>query len=99
MRKVIQYFLIFVVLGILISTAPAQDTFDKIVVQIKALEANLEQNRKLVEQKTTEFRKNHKDNAPQDMFESDAMYKERIAKLDVTVSKHLRTFKFGTVTG
>ncbi|RKU23098.1 hypothetical protein C6503_03165 [Candidatus Poribacteria bacterium] len=88
MRKVIQYLLIFVVLGILISTASAQDTFDKIVVQIKALEANLEQNRKLVEQKTTEFRKNHKDNAPQDMFESDAMYKERMAKLDVTVSEH-----------
>ena len=88
MRKLTQYLLIFVAMGVLISTVRAQDAFDKTVVQIKALEAKLEQNRKLVEQKTDEFRKNHKDNAPQDMFESDAMYKERMAKLDVTVSEH-----------
>ena len=88
MHKVIQYLLIFVAMGILISTALAQGAFEKTVDQIKALEARLEQNRKLVEQKTDEFRKNHKDNAPQDMFESDAMYKERMAKLDLTVSEH-----------
>ena len=88
MRKVTQYLLIFVTMGILISAVRAQDAFDKIVVQIKALEAKLEQNRKLVEQKIGEFRKNHTDNGPQDMFESDAMYKERMAKLDATVSEH-----------
>ena len=88
MHKIIQYLLVFVVMATLISTAPAQDAFDKTVTQIKALEAKLEQNRKRVDQKTAEFRKNHKDNAPQDMFESDAMYKERMAKLDVTVSEH-----------
>ncbi|MCY4552919.1 MAG: SUMF1/EgtB/PvdO family nonheme iron enzyme [Candidatus Poribacteria bacterium] len=88
MHKAIQYILICVAMGIFISTAPAQDAFDKTVAQIKALETKLEQNRKRVEQETTEFRKNHKDNAPQDMFESDAMYKERMAKLDVTVSEH-----------
>ena len=88
MYKAIQYILICVVMGIFISTAPAQDAFDKAVAQIKTLETKLDQNRKRVEQKTTEFRKNHKDNAPKDMFESDAMYKERIAKLDVIVSEH-----------
>lgn len=88
MHKAIQYILIFLTIGIFISTAPAQDAFDKTVAQIKDLETKLEQNRKLVEQKTAEFRKNHKDNAPQDMFESDAMYKERMAKLDVTMSEH-----------
>jgi len=81
MYKAIQYILICVAMGIFISTAPAQDAFDKAVAQIKDLEAKLEQNRERVEQKTVEFRKNHKDNAPQDMFESDAMYKDRIAKL------------------
>ena len=86
--KVIQYLLVLVVIGILISTVSAQDTFDKTVAQIKALETKLEHNRKRVDQKTDEFRKNHEDNAPQDMFESDAMYKERMAKLDVTVSEH-----------
>lgn len=88
MPKVIQFLLVFVAMGILISTVPAQDAFDKTVAQIKALETELEQNRKRVEQETADFRKNHEDNAPQDMFESDAMYKERMAKLDVTVSEH-----------
>lgn len=85
MQKAIQYLLIFVVMGLIISTAPAQDAFDKAVAQIKALETKLEQNRKLVVQKTAEFRKNHKDNAPKDMFESDAMYEARMDKLDVVV--------------
>ena len=88
MHKAFQYLFVCVVMGTLISTAPAQDTFDKTVEEIKALESKLEQNRKLVDQKIDEFRKNHKDNAPQDMFESDTMYKERMAKLDVTVSEH-----------
>ena len=88
MPKVIQFLLVFVAMGILISTVPAQDAFDKTVAQIKALETKLEQNRKRVEQETADFRKHHEDNAPQDMFESDAMYKERMAKLDVTVSEH-----------
>lgn len=88
MPKVIQYLLVFVAMGILISNTPAQDAFDKTVDQIKALGTKLEQSRRLVDQKTDEFRKNHKDNAPQDMFESDAMYKERMAKLDLTISEH-----------
>ena len=86
--RAIQYLLVFIWMATLISNLPAQDTFDETVVQIQALETKLEQNRKLVDQKTDEFRKNHKDNAPQDMFESDTMYKERMAKLDVTVSEH-----------
>ena len=88
MNKAIRYLLVFIAMGIFVSISHAQDAFDKTVEQIKALEAKLEQNRKRVEQETSEFRKNHKDNAPQDMFESDAMYKERMAKLDVTVSEH-----------
>ena len=88
MRKVIQYLLIFVAMGVLVFNCPAQDAFDKTVARIKALETKLAQNRKRVERETAEFRKNHKDNASKDMFESDAMYKERMAKLDVTVSEH-----------
>ena len=56
MYKAIQYILICVAMGIFISTAPAQDAFDKAVAQIKDLEAKLEQNRERVEQKTVEFR-------------------------------------------
>ena len=81
MYKAIQYVLICVAMGIFISISHAQDAFDKTVAQLKALDTKLERNRKLVEQKTVEFQENHKDNAPQDMFESDAMYKDRIAKL------------------
>ena len=88
MHKAIQYLLVFVAMETLISTAPAQDAFDKTVAQIKALETKLEQNRKRVAMETAEFRDNHKDNAPKDMFESDAMYEERMAKLDVPVSEH-----------
>ena len=88
MHKPFNIFLVFVAMGILISTAPAQNSFDTVVKLIKVLETQLERNRKRVEQETSEFRKNHKDNAPQDMFESDAMYKERMAKLGVTVSEH-----------
>lgn len=88
MHKAILYILIWVVIGILVSTASAQDAFEKVVAQIKDLETKLEQNRKLVDQKTREFRKNHKDNAPKDMFESDEMYEKRKDKLNVTVSKH-----------
>ena len=88
MYKAIQYLLVFITMDIFVSISHAQDAFDKTVDQIKALETKLEQNRKRVEQETAEFRKNHKDNAPQDMFESDAMYKERMAKLEVTVSEH-----------
>ncbi len=88
MHKAIQYLLVFVAMGILISTAPAQDAFDKVITQIKALETKLDQNRKRVAMETAEFRKNHKNNAPKVMFESDAMYAERMAKLDVTVSEH-----------
>ena len=73
-------------------------TFDQTVVQIKTLEAELEQkleqNRQRIaenlrqgEEKIAEFRKSHKLNAPKDMFESDADYDERIRQLNALVAK------------
>ena len=88
MPKTVQSILIFVCIGCFIPFATAQDAFDKTVEKIKALETKLEQNRKHVEQKTAEFRKNHKNNRPKDQFDSDASYEELIAKLDVAVSNY-----------
>ena len=88
MPKTVQSILIFVCIGCFIPFATAQDAFDKTVEKIKALETKLEQNRKHVEQKTAEFRKNHKNNRPKDQFDSDESYKELIAKLDVAVSNY-----------
>ena len=64
MPKTIQSILIFVCIGCFIPFSTAQDAFDKTVEKIKVLEGRLEQNRKDVDQKTVEFRKNQKDNAP-----------------------------------
>ena len=76
MHKAIQYILIFVWIGCFIPFSTAQDTFDKTVEKIKALETKLENNRKHVDQKTAEFRKNHKNNRPKDQFDTDETYKE-----------------------
>lgn len=88
MPKTIQSILIFVCIGCCTPFSTAQDAFDKTVEKIKALETKLENNRKHVDEKTAEFRKNHKDNAPKDLFESDAMYEERKTNLDVAVSNY-----------
>ena len=88
MPKTIQSILIFVCIGCFIPFSTAQDAFDKTVEKIKALEMKLENNRKHVDEKTTEFRKNHKNNRPKDQFDSDASYKKLIAELDVAVSNY-----------
>ena len=88
MPKTIQSILIFVCIGCFIPFSTAQDVFDKTVEKIKALETKLENNRKRIDQKTAEFRKNHKNNRPKDQFDSDASYKELMAKLDVAVSNY-----------
>ena len=88
MPKTIQSILIFICIGCFIPFSTAQDAFDKTVEKIKALETKLENNRKRIDQKTAEFRKNHKNNRPKDQFDSDASYKEFMAKLDVAVSNY-----------
>ena len=88
MPKVLQYILIFVCIGGFLPFATAQDAFDETVEKIKALETKLEDNRKRVDQKTAEFRRNHKSNRPKDQFDSDASYKELMAELDVAVSNY-----------
>ena len=57
-------------------------TFDQTVAQIQTLEAELEQNRKRVEQEIAELRENHPLNAPKDQFESNADYAARQSQLD-----------------
>lgn len=88
MPKTIQSILIFVCIGCFIPFSTAQDAFDKTVEKLKALETKLENNRKRIDQKTKEFRQNHKNNRPKDQFDSDESYKERMAKLDVAVSNY-----------
>lgn len=88
MPKTIQSILIFICIGCFIPFSTAQDAFDKTVEKIKALEIKLENNRKRVDEKTAEFRKNHKNNRPKDQFDSDESYKELMAKLDVAVSNY-----------
>ena len=56
--------------------------FDQTVAQIQALEAELERNRKLIEEAVAEQLRNHPLNAPKDQFESDADYAARISQLD-----------------
>ena len=56
--------------------------FDQTVAQIRALEAELERNRKLIEEAVAEQLRNHPLNAPKDQFESDADYAARISQLD-----------------
>ena len=79
-------------------STPIVGTFDQIVAQIKALEAELEQklerNRQRIaenlrqgEEEIAEFRKSHKLNAPKDMFESDDDYNKRISQLNALVAK------------
>ena len=75
-------------------STPMVGAFDKTVVQIKALEVELVQNRQRVdenrqrgEQEIAEFRESHKLNAPKDMFESDADYDKRVNQLNALVEK------------
>ena len=88
MPKTIQSILIFICIGCFVPLSTAQDAFDKTVEKIKALETKLESNRKRIDQKTKEFRQNHKNNRPKDQFDSDESYKELMAKLDVAVSDY-----------
>lgn len=88
MTKTIQHILIFICIGCFIPLSTAQDVFDKTVEKIKALETQLEDNRKRVNQKTAEFRKKHKNNRPKDQFDSDESYKELITNLDIAVSNY-----------
>ena len=60
----------------------AGETFDQTVVQIKTLEANLEQNRTRVNQEISELQANHPLNAPKSQFETDAEYATRQSQLD-----------------
>ena len=94
MCKTIQYNLIFLIMFIFVAVSIGQDAFDQTVVQIKALETKLEENRQRVEitreqgeSEIAEFRKSHKLNAPKDMFESDPDYDARIHQLDALVEK------------
>ena len=83
MPKVIQYILIFVSIGIFISTAMG-DAFDQTVNQIKTFEAELEQNQIdikakqtfIEEELTTEFA-DHPLKVPKGEFESDTDYQAR----------------------
>ena len=88
MPKTIQSILIFVCIGCFVPFSTAQDAFDKTVEKIKALETKLENNRKRVDEKTAEFRKNHKNNRPKDQFDSDESYEKLMAELDVAVSNY-----------
>lgn len=88
MSKTIQSILIFICIGCFVPLSMAQDAFHKTVEKIKALEMKLENNWKHVDEKTAEFRKNHKNNRPKDQFDSDESYKELMAKLDRAVSNY-----------
>ena len=87
MHKVIQYSFIFLLLAIVVPAAMG-DAFDQTVVQIKTLEAELEQNQIDIEAKqtfieaelATEFA-DHALKAPKGEFESDADYQARQRQL------------------
>ena len=93
MHKTIQYSVVFVTLVVLTS-AVMGDAFDQTVAQIQTLEAELEQNRVLIEEKQTlieqqlsTLRENHNLNAPKSQFESDEDYAARLSQLDTIISQ------------
>ncbi len=87
MHRMILYGCIFISLVIFVSTAIG-DAFDQTVNDIKALEAEFERNqtdilekRQFVNEAIIAFEENHPWSSPQDEFESDAAYVERLEKL------------------
>ena len=64
-------------------TVEGGNTFDQTVAQIQTLEAELEQNRKRVEQEIAQQKANHPLNAPKNQFESDTEYAARLSQLDL----------------
>ena len=86
MCKTIQYSVVFVTLVVLTS-AVMGDAFDQTVAQIQTLEAELEQNRKFIEQQLSTLRENHNLNAPRSQFESDEDYAARLSQLDTIISQ------------
>ena len=71
-----------------VAAATRLDAFDQTVVQIKALEGELEQKRRLIEQKIDEEQKTNPLNAPKDQFESDADYAARKSQLASLLLQH-----------
>ena len=86
MHKAIQYSLIFVALGVLISAAMG-DAFDQTVNQIKRLEAEIEQNQTLIEEQLSTLRENHDLNAPKGEFESNADHAARLRQLNEIIAQ------------
>ena len=93
MCKTVQYSVIFVTLVVLTSMVMG-DAFDQTVAQIQTLEAELEQNRTLIDEKQTlieeqlsTLRENHNLNAPKGEFESDEEYAARLSQLDTIISQ------------
>ena len=89
MYRTTQYILIFVSIGIFISTARG-DAFDQTVAQIKTLETELKQNRetalKEIKQRVATEREANPLSAPKDQFESDEDYRNRLGKFESVLS-------------
>ena len=87
MHKALQYSsFVFLTVFILVSTVLAQNTFDGTVAEIKALESQLEQNRRLIEADTSLLRSTHPLNTPKGIFETDDAYVARRKELDEIVA-------------